>query len=207
MQKAGLPNVNSDPFAPIDGEARWHGWKSEIRHGQPAKRPISRNGTARVNDPSSWMTRQAAEVLVDQQQLDGLGVQLGLLKDSETVLIGIDLDTCLSADGKVTDWANDVVDLIGSYTEISPSGIGLKIFGLSTTEALERFQPLLSPHGARCWKRSGSLHPPSIDLYLGNRFFAVTFQHWGSSPARLALVRGEALESLICEIGPNFPKG
>ena len=41
---------------------------------------------------------------------------------------GIDLDTCIDDEGTVTAWAREIVELMNSYTEVSPSGHGLKIF-------------------------------------------------------------------------------
>lgn len=49
-------------------------------------------------------------------------------------VIGIDLDNCLSADGVVAPWAQEVIRAANSYTEISPSGRGLRIFVLGLAD-------------------------------------------------------------------------
>lgn len=37
-------------------------------------------------------------------------------------LVGTDLDGCVADDGTVAPWAQEIVDALASYTEISPSG-------------------------------------------------------------------------------------
>jgi primase-polymerase (primpol)-like protein len=54
--------------------------------------------------------------------LDGFGIVI----HEETDLVGIDLDNVVDGDA-VANWAVDVVDQIGSYAELSPSGSGLHI--------------------------------------------------------------------------------
>ena len=42
--------------------------------------------------------------------------------------VGIDLDKCRNPEtGEITPWAADIVDRLNSYTEVSPSGTGLRI--------------------------------------------------------------------------------
>src|SRR5208337_4316993 len=52
---------------------------------------------------------------------------LGVLGDGRAIG-GIDLDTCRAVDGTLAPWAAEVVARIGSYTEVSPSGTGAKVF-------------------------------------------------------------------------------
>ena len=55
---------------------------------------------------------------------------------------GVDLDACRDpGTGELTSWAQEVVDDFASYTEVSPSGTGLKIFA--------RGCPMLAPQQAR----------------------------------------------------------
>jgi primase-polymerase (primpol)-like protein len=44
-------------------------------------------------------------------------------------LIGVDLDGCRDdGTGEIADWATKIIDLLNSYTEVSPSGTGNPIF-------------------------------------------------------------------------------
>lgn len=49
-------------------------------------------------------------------------------------VVGIDMDNCMDADGTVASWAQEVVNTANSYTEISPSGRGLRIFALGISD-------------------------------------------------------------------------
>jgi putative DNA primase/helicase len=42
--------------------------------------------------------------------------------------VGIDIDHCLSPDGTMPAWVQEIVERVDSYAEISPSGTGLRIF-------------------------------------------------------------------------------
>lgn len=42
--------------------------------------------------------------------------------------VGVDLDNCLDEHGVVAPWAQEIIAALNSYTEISPSGRGLRIF-------------------------------------------------------------------------------
>ena len=72
----------------------------------------------------------------------GIGIELGDLGDG-TSLGGIDLDTCRREDGTFEPWAREIIERFASYTEISPSGTGAKIFfGIRRT---------IWPRSARRW--------------------------------------------------------
>ena len=83
---------------------------------------------------------------------------------------GIDLDGCL-VDGALLPWAQEIVDEVGSYCEISPSGIGVKIFFILEPETKVK---LLRKHVQ--WPKHGSQKKAwGIECYLtGGRFFTVT---------------------------------
>lgn len=70
-------------------------------------------------------------------RLGGIGIDAGVQhddRDGEQVwskLGYMDLDNCRDPkSGKIADWARLAVEKFNSYTEVSPSGIGLKIFFL-----------------------------------------------------------------------------
>ena len=107
------------------------------------------------------------------EDMGGIGLQLGDLGDGRA-LGGVDLDSCRDSGGLFEPWALEVMDLIGSYTEISPSGTGAKIFFLyETSELLHLRKSAQIKHG-KAWKRGSGEHPPAIELHLSNRYFAVT---------------------------------
>jgi hypothetical protein len=155
----------------------WVLWKLLERGGKPTKVPFSpidqRNAAA--NDPATWGTRTEAERLV--ADYSGVGIMLAPL-DEGRHLGGIDLDACIDDEGNVAPWAGEIVELLNSYTEISPSGHGLKIFFLHDPRATlaegVRWRAAVrqpAPHGGK---------EPGIEFYLDRRYFTVTDQTFGN---------------------------
>lgn len=109
---------------------RWvcwsYSWKpgNNGRDGKWTKLPKQINDRmASSTDPSSWTTFDAAvRAQAFSPAFDGAGVTMV----PEDDLVGIDLDHCVT-DGVVEPWAQTIVDAVGSYTEVSPSGTGLRI--------------------------------------------------------------------------------
>ena len=58
----------------------------------------------------------------------GVGLALGKLQSGQ-VLAGVDLDQCRDPNtGAFEPWATSLIAFLNSYTEISPSGTGAKVF-------------------------------------------------------------------------------
>lgn len=78
--------------------------------------------TAKSNDPSTWGTyEQAQECIKKDPSLSGLGFMF-----SHSPYVGIDIDHCIQG-GVYSKLALDILHLVQSYAEISPSGTGLHI--------------------------------------------------------------------------------
>jgi hypothetical protein len=170
---------------------RWVAWKNEQRKhpdgsprfgadGQPAMTKIPYNPRGGMGDstsPATWGTLEEAERRAET--MDGVGINLGDLGNG-SVLSGIDLDTCLSEDGVLEPWAAEVVERFASYTEVSPSGRGLKTFFLlKVVDYTVLREKLGNKDGAKWAKGTGREHPPAIELYLARRYFTVTWQQHG----------------------------
>ena len=132
----------------------------------------------------------------------GIGLQLGVLGDGRAIG-GIDLDTCRKADGTLEPWAAEVVARIGSYTEISPSGTGAKVFFTFPEAELAWLRVIMGKKpgegSGRKWARGKDDHVPSIELYLDGGYFALTDQPLPGSPNELRPVTADMLTWLICE--------
>ncbi|WP_262180563.1 hypothetical protein [Haloarcula laminariae] len=74
-------------------------------------------------DPENWYTLERAQEATEEvDELEGVG--LGLSPND--AIMGIDLDDCRNKKtGEVSDWAQEFIDEIDTYWEISPSGTGL----------------------------------------------------------------------------------
>ena len=89
------------------------------------KPPHSRNGLpVSVKNPAHWMSKaEAASV----PNMHGIGFSLF----QHPNLAALDLDHCREREtGEITNWARQIVEMAGSYTEITPSGEGLRVIGV-----------------------------------------------------------------------------
>ena len=146
---------------------RWVLWKLEQVGGRETKVPYQPLGNkkASANDPNTWSEYPQVEsaLLEADSDFDGVGIVLS------GALLGFDLDDCFLRDGELKPWAEKIVELVGSYVEVSPSGTGLKIFTLPGTgdDSL--------PKGARSrvpMDESGGF----LEVYglNSNRYFTIT---------------------------------
>lgn len=89
---------------------------------------------------------------------------MGYVLSPNDPYVGIDLDKCRDPhSGRIEPWAKAIVKRLDSYTEISPSGTGLRIFIRGTLPA----------HG----RRKGH-----IEIYSQARFLTITGQHYLAAP-------------------------
>lgn len=141
-----LPDALSD----LRDESVWVAWDDEGGRKVP-KSP--HGGNARSNDPSTWGTYAEAEAARLKNGYSGVGL---MLTDG---YIGIDLDGVLD-DGEIADWAREIVDGIGSYAEVSPSGTGIHVIAWADPEQVGAV--------GRNNRRDG------IEIYNHGRYFTVT---------------------------------
>jgi hypothetical protein len=71
------------------------------------------------------------------------------------VIVGVDLDSCLDANGLPAEWAEDVIGRFGSYSEIRPSQTGVKIFALVAGADLPVISAMIGCGHGRQWKGGG----------------------------------------------------
>jgi len=200
--------LSSLSIASLANAPRWVAWQTEQNErGRVTKTPYSPSGgLASSTDPRTWGPLAAARL--HEQQLDkpygtgGVGFQLGDLGNGIAVG-GIDLDSCRDPEtGAIEDWAKEIINRLGTYTETSPSGTGAKCFFLYDPMALTDLLQIMGTKGGKKWVRGKGEHPPSIELYLACRYFAVTNERLGT--AELRNVPREILEQLIKVDGPAF---
>jgi putative DNA primase/helicase len=103
------------------------------------------------------------------------GYGLGFVLDKTDGLTGIDLDKCIN-DGAIEPWAQEIIRDIDSYTEISPSGTGIRLF-------VEADWPL------------GGNRKGQLEVYTQDRFLTVTGKHLEGTPVNVEH-RQEAVDRL-----------
>jgi putative DNA primase/helicase len=145
---------------------QWVLWRYEWRHDKWTKVPYPPHGQGRAKstDPATWST---FEQVWRAYTKDGEGDGVGFVVTEEIAVVGIDLDHCVTADtGDIEPWALAIVRRIDSYTEISVSGTGIRIFS----------QGDLPPHG----RKKGP-----IEMYTAGRFLTVTGCHLQDTPTTI----------------------
>ena len=111
-------NTQSIPEV-LKRQALWCVWK---RNEENKKIPINpRNGKyGKSNDCSTFSDFETAAAVCSHGGYAGLG--LGIFNGFSA----IDIDHCIE-DGKLSEMAQDIIKRMDSYTEISPSGTGIRI--------------------------------------------------------------------------------
>lgn len=144
---------------------QWVVWKLEQRNGQFTKVPYrAKSGKkASVTNHQHWVTFAEAFHALGSGRYSGVGFVL----TAEDPFVGIDLDHCRDATtGVIEPWALALVNKLASYTEISPSGTGLRIFVLGT----------LPPTG----RKKGPL-----EFYKDGRYLTITGNHVAGTPTTI----------------------
>ena len=147
---------------------QWVVWRSE-------ERPTSRTGELKITkvpyqvtgakasstNPTTWTTFERA-VTAYRRGESFAGV--GFVLTKEIGIVGVDLDHCRDAEtAAIEPWAQAIVDRLDSYTEITPSQRGLRIFMYGR----------LPSHG----RKKGN-----IEMYDSGRFLTVTGLALGNEP-------------------------
>ena len=119
VDEAGIPDD-------LKALPRWVGWKYESRKGKWAKPPFRCGGAgkASVTDPAHWGTFAAALDAYRRRGWDGVGFVFA----ASDPFSGVDLDDCRDAEsGRLDPRADRIIRSLDSYTEVSPSGTGVKV--------------------------------------------------------------------------------
>lgn len=154
--------------------AHWVCWKLEYRDGKPTKVPYNvRTGAGAMSNKSeTWASFAAARHSYEKGAYDGVGFML----DPETEIVGVDLDHCIdTATGALDELAVTATKLLQTYTEITPSGEGLRLF----------LRGKLPERG----RKKGA-----VEMYENHRFLTVTGRHFGDTPLDIEERRDEILE-------------
>ncbi len=132
---------------------QWVCWRLVDDPGKDRKKKVPvdphTGGAAKSNDPATWASYEDAVAGKECFRADGIGIMFA------NGIFGIDLDHCINQEGQLLPFAQEIVETVQSYTELSPSGTGLHILCAGQL-----------PEGRR---RKGS-----VEMYSEGRFFTVT---------------------------------
>lgn len=169
-----VPAASALP-AELTSIPHWVAWRTESREGstRSTKVPycLATGYKASSTKPADWSEYpEAAEV---PEAYDGIG----FVFTKQAGFTGVDLDDCLNIDGTLKTWAIEILDSLPSYSEISPSGSGIKIWA----------KALLSGNGLKVYIDSEgnrtveSMADGAIEMYDSGRYFAVTGNNYAGT--------------------------
>jgi len=158
------------------------------------KLPISASTlrAASSTDPATWSTLRLAQAALQTRVFAGVG----FVFSQGGNLFGIDLDNCIAVDGVVAPWAAEILAAFPTYAEISPSGRGIKLYGIGEHQAkgVSAFMGPAAPGEKR----------PRVEVYGWGRYFAFTGRRLASAPADVADCR-EPLAALVKRLAVTPP--
>ena len=159
-----------DNYQDVPAELRaiphWVAWKPD-RHDPRRKVPMGASGrNTDWSKSSQWLTFEDAVARAEK-----FSAGIGFVPAGEDIGL-VDLDSCVRIDSEgsleMAPWAQEWVDAFASYTEISPSGTGLRIvargakgFG-NTGRHIDGLEPMSDQKA------------PAIEAANKGKFFAIT---------------------------------
>lgn len=104
---------------------QWVVWKLTTRKGKTTKVPHrARDGRlASTTSPDDWCSLEEALEATEHLGMDGIG----FVFSKDDPYCGADLDHCVDDAGEIHPKAWELIEAIGSYAEISPSGTGVHV--------------------------------------------------------------------------------
>lgn len=149
----------------------WVLWRYELKKGKWTKVPYQPDGNeAKSNDPGTWHPLKDCLQVYPKKKYDGVGF---CCFDGLTV---IDKDHCIATDGTISDEARKLVQSLDTYTEISPSGTGLRMVVWGTVPEAIKLE--------------------AIEIYSVKRYFTLTGHKLPDAPATVNQ-RQEAVSRLF----------
>jgi|GEM_PF-2749325 len=154
--------------------------EEDLARGQVALKP---GQVADGTSPATWTSFENVLQAYTSGSIHFDGIGFALSPDDD--LVGIDLDHCRDPEtGVIDEWALQIVRLVNSYTEVSPSGTGLRILLHGT----------LPPNG----RKKGS-----IETYQDGRYLTFTGHHLEGTPRAIEEREAELLAFHLETFGPQ----
>lgn len=127
-------SLDNVPFQTIPGI--WLNWKALPSKHNPKPRkvpcqPDKPDWNARVNNVSHCSDFDTARFNheIDPEIIEGIGINLYALDPAKHPVTALDLDNCFDLKTNTLDpWAAKIINACNTYTEVSPSGRGVRLF-------------------------------------------------------------------------------
>jgi hypothetical protein len=156
---------------------QWVNWKRIWRGDEATKPPFTHDWrNASSTNPMTWSSFEVAcHAVPTPSHEKGIGFVLS----TGDPFCGIDVDGCRNpTTGEITDWGLTIIHHLDSYTEVSPSGTGVKVFIEGTLPQPGRKIELTQ-------QEAPSPKHPALEIYASGRYFTVTGWHLEGTPQKI----------------------
>jgi putative DNA primase/helicase len=154
-----------------------YSWNSDRDEWTKVPVDVNTGGFAKSTDPDTWTSFADAVAYHERTGTDTDGV--GYVVHDEDPVVGVDLDDCRDPEtGDLEAWAAELLEDVPTYAEVSPSGTGLRLFGLG-------FVP---DGGTRADVNGAEGH---LEMYETGRYLTVTGHAIDDAPADVRQVNDE----------------
>lgn len=146
--------------------------------GKPAKQPVNPHTlhSAGVHWANTWGSFDDAYAVYVANRAAGID-GIGFVLTEDDPFVGLDLDHCMMESEPDTA-AQIVVENMASYTEVSPSGTGLRIL-------------------VACPEFHRNVRTAELELYSHSRFLTLTGHHLENTPHTVTTVTPAVLHALL----------
>ena len=188
-------NLDKIPAA-LRALPQWVLWRMGSRSlgDKPTKLPFQANGSlASATKPKTWTTFEHVCQVYQAGGYAGIGFEFS--KDDP--FCGVDLDGCRDPKtGQVAEWAREIIILLGTYAEVSPSETGVKLFIRAKSPFANGKKKELKEMEKISDKN------PAIEIYDWGRYFAMTGMSL-KGQSKEPEERQDQLEEIIAKYFPN----
>ena len=156
-------------------------WRYKLEQGTFKKPPVNprTHHPASVDNPRTWGTIRQALGALSTGYFHGIGFVL----TRNDPFTGIDLDHCVEKNGNIAPWAKQIIEQLDTYTEISPSEKGIRMFVEGVT-----------PGGKF----------DNVEMWSNTHYMTITTRHIDGTSTAIEK-RQEALDSVYRQCVPAFP--
>ena len=154
---------------------------------KPDKQPVNPHNlhNAGVHWANTWSTGE--HTLATYLQHVGQGIDgVGFVLTRDDPFVGIDIDNCVQEED-ITNEAQQVIDHLQSYTEVSPSGHGLRIL-------------------VSCPEFLGNARTKNFEIYAHSRFLTLTGNHVADTPPNIIPAEPHHLQMLLPKQQMELPR-
>jgi primase-polymerase (primpol)-like protein len=178
LDKPQAVPVNKDAIPDdLKSTAHWVCWRFSFMKGKWTKVPYNPQSkrAASTTDPETWSTFDEVFSAYEKGRYDGIGFVVTKDNDHADPFVVVDLDHSVE-DGQVKLWAQEIVNQLNTYTELSPSEKGLRLI-------------------TRGRKPEGRCKAGDVEMYETRRYVSIT-GHWLETTPRTITDRQAEIDAV-----------